>query len=100
MKKRTIKLDLHATTNDLPKHINDLKFLIAEDYDFNPQTETFEKNGKYAVDFKGSKRAFIELGKYLISIAEFHEDNQQKEYTFTACDKQFENNIQFILEVQ
>ncbi len=59
-----------------PKYLEELFVDIADDYDFDIETEEFNKNGMYAIDITGSKRALKELGKFLINMAMYKTEDE------------------------
>lgn len=54
---------------ELPAYLDEISFDITDDYDFNTETEEFIKNGMFAVEIQGTKRALKEMGKFLINMA-------------------------------
>lgn len=64
-----------------PKYTDELKISIADDYEFDMDSEDFKKNGMYALEISGSNRALKELGKFLINISMFKtEDDDYHEH--------------------
>ena len=59
-----------------PKYLEELSIDISDDYNFDIETEEFNKNGMYALEIVGSKRALKEFGKFLINMAMYKTNDE------------------------
>lgn len=59
-----------------PKYTDELTIDINDDYDFDIDTEEFNKNGMFSLEISGTKRALKEMGRFLINIALYETDDE------------------------
>lgn len=71
----------------LPKYLREFFIDIVDDYDFDMETEEFNKNGMYAIEISGTKRALKEIGKFFVNIAMFQtKDEDYHEHIDQLCN--------------
>jgi len=59
-----------------PRYINELSINIEDDYEFDIETEQFNKNGMFSVEISGTKRALKEMGKFLLNMALYKTEDE------------------------